>query len=167
MSKGDKSKGKAKAKKATAKKAAPKGGRRSLVAPILGVFLIFTAGVGYFMYGGKTSRADMKSASADCSKTGQKRHEMRSPLPAELFVGRVRAAYAAARDIPEVLDQLYCYCHCKENIGHKSLLSCYTDNHAAGCDVCVVEAEMAAQMTAQGYCAAEIQQAIDKRFGKS
>jgi hypothetical protein len=96
-----------------------------------------------------------------------RRAEHRRTLPASFFVGRVRAAYAAAQEIPEVVDQLYCYCRCRENIGHKSLLSCYADRHAAGCDICIVEAEMARQMTSKGYCPAEIQQAIDKRFGRS
>ena len=34
-----------------------------------------------------------------------------------------------ARD-PDVLDRLYCYCECDKHLGHKSLLSCYTDGHA-------------------------------------
>jgi hypothetical protein len=35
-----------------------------------------------------------------------------------------------AREIPDVLNQLYCYCECDKHRGHKSLLSCYTDGHA-------------------------------------
>jgi hypothetical protein len=39
---------------------------------------------------------------------------------------------AAARH-PDVLDQLYCYCHCdRPPFLHKSLLSCFTDRHGAG-----------------------------------
>ena len=47
---------------------------------------------------------------------------------------KVRAAYQVARDIPWVLDSIYCYCMCKENqaFRHISLLSCYVDGHAAG-----------------------------------
>jgi hypothetical protein len=46
----------------------------------------------------------------------------------------VREAYQVAREIPWVLDSIYCYCFCEENPAfmHKSLLSCYVDNHAAG-----------------------------------
>jgi hypothetical protein len=38
-----------------------------------------------------------------------------------------------AREIPWVLDSIYCYCFCEESpaFRHKSLLSCYTDDHAA------------------------------------
>jgi hypothetical protein len=40
-------------------------------------------------------------------------------------------AHQVAREIPDVLDRLYCYCGCDKHAGHESLLSCYTDNHAA------------------------------------
>jgi hypothetical protein len=45
----------------------------------------------------------------------------------------VRKAYQIAKEIPWVLDSIYCYCMCKESptFRHKSLLSCYVDNHAA------------------------------------
>ena len=59
------------------------------------------------------------------------RRETRPTLDPALFVGKARVAHAVARDIPDVLDQLYCYCGCDKSAGHKSLLSCYTDNHAA------------------------------------
>jgi len=47
---------------------------------------------------------------------------------------KVKAAYQAAKDIPWVLDSIYCYCKCKENPAtrHISLLSCFTGGHAAG-----------------------------------
>ena len=59
------------------------------------------------------------------------RRETRPTLPPTLFMGRVAAAYAVAKRVPALLDQLYCYCQCKENIGHKSLLSCYVGRHAS------------------------------------
>jgi hypothetical protein len=58
------------------------------------------------------------------------RRENRPTLAPERFSGKIRDAYAIARAIPEVLDQLYCYCSC-QSIGHKSLLSCYVDDHAS------------------------------------
>jgi len=45
----------------------------------------------------------------------------------------VRAAYAVAREIPQTLAELPCYCHCDKSIGHKSLHSCFTDDHGANC----------------------------------
>jgi len=58
------------------------------------------------------------------------RRETRPTLEPALYTGKARRAHEVAREIPEVLDQLRCYCHC-EGIGHVSLLSCYTDGHAA------------------------------------
>lgn len=60
------------------------------------------------------------------------RRETRPTLDPALFVGKARLAHQVAREIPSVLDQLDCYCGCQEAGGHKSLLSCYTDGHAAG-----------------------------------
>ncbi|MBI1894228.1 MAG: hypothetical protein HYS14_08975 [Candidatus Rokubacteria bacterium] len=59
------------------------------------------------------------------------RRETRPTLDPALFVGKARLAHQVAREIPGVLDQLYCYCECDKHLGHKSLLSCYTDGHAA------------------------------------
>ncbi len=64
-------------------------------------------------------------------------------LPAANFTGKTREAYAAAKEIPETLAQLPCYCHCDQAFGHKSLHSCYVDDHASHCAVCVDEALLA------------------------
>lgn len=46
---------------------------------------------------------------------------------------RVKQAYQVAKDIPWILDSIYCFCMCKESptFRHKSLLSCFVDNHAS------------------------------------
>jgi hypothetical protein len=59
------------------------------------------------------------------------RRETRPTLEPGRFVGKASVAHQVAKDIPDVLDQLYCYCECDKHLGHKSLLSCYTDGHAA------------------------------------
>ncbi|MBI2999509.1 MAG: hypothetical protein HYY46_13835 [Deltaproteobacteria bacterium] len=40
-------------------------------------------------------------------------------------------AYQVAQEIPDILDQLYCYCECDKHMGHLTLLSCFVDSHAA------------------------------------
>ncbi len=60
--------------------------------------------------------------------------ESRATLdPGQFNDARVKEAYRIAKEIPWVLDSIYCFCMCKEspNFRHKSLLSCYVDNHAA------------------------------------
>lgn len=57
--------------------------------------------------------------------------ETRPTLDPALFTGKAALAHQVAREIPDVLDQLFCHCSCDQFFGHKSLLSCYTDGHAA------------------------------------
>lgn len=87
-------------------------------------------------------------------------------LPASTFGEdeRLVRAYQAARAMPEVFDGLYCYCHCKEDMGHVSLLTCYESEHAASCDICLGEAAIAVQMHAAGASLEEIRRAIDARY---
>jgi hypothetical protein len=68
-------------------------------------------------------------------------------LPAADFTGKTRAAYKVAEQIPETLAQLPCYCYCDRGMGHKSLHSCFEDEHAAHCVVCVDEALLAYSLT--------------------
>jgi hypothetical protein len=78
---------------------------------------------------------------------------------------RVEETYRMAAAVPQVLDGLYCYCDCSENLGHYSLLECFQSDHAAGCDVCLSEALTAYRMTQQGASLAAIRKAIDDVYG--
>ena len=64
-------------------------------------------------------------------------------LSPELFTGNERLAYRAAKEIPQTLAQLPCYCHCDKGHGHKSLLSCFETEHGESCGICIGEALMA------------------------
>jgi hypothetical protein len=86
-------------------------------------------------------------------------------LDAEGFQdARVRDAYVAAKRYAHVLESIYCYCRCKENIGHRALVECFETDHASHCDVCMNEAIIAARMTEQGKNPTEIQTAIDAYY---
>ena len=67
-------------------------------------------------------------------------------LEPERFTGLTRDAYRAVKQIPLTIAQLPCYCHCDEGFGHKSLYSCFEDDHAAHCAVCVNEALLALRL---------------------
>jgi len=88
-------------------------------------------------------------------------------LPASLVPNEPGAseAYAAARRVPQVLDGLYCHCHCSKSFGHRSLLTCFESEHGARCDICMGEATLADQMAARGATLADIRKAIDAQFG--
>jgi len=79
-----------------------------------------------------------------------------------------RHAYMAARQIPAVLNQLYCWCHCREStiFHHRSLLECFESDHASQCSICMGEATLAYDMVKRGVTdVRQIQDAIDSRFG--
>ena len=81
---------------------------------------------------------------------------------------RQQQAYAAARAIPAVLNQLYCWCHCHEStiFHHRSLLECFESDHASQCGICMGEATLAYDMVKRGVTdVRQIQDAIDGRFG--
>jgi len=52
-------------------------------------------------------------------------------LDSNLFKGKAKRAYQIAREIPEVLAQMPCFCEC-EAFGHENLLDCFIDGHGAG-----------------------------------
>lgn len=85
-------------------------------------------------------------------------------LPAEDFTGKTRAAYRVAKEIPETLAQLPCYCHCDRGMGHKSLHSCFEDDHAAHCAVCVDEALLAARLQQSGLTPSQIREKIVAQY---
>ncbi|HEV2834377.1 MAG TPA: CYCXC family (seleno)protein [Pyrinomonadaceae bacterium] len=88
-------------------------------------------------------------------------------LEPEKFTGLVRDAYRAAREIPQTIAQLPCYCHCDRGMGHKSLHSCFEDDHASHCAVCVNEALLAAKLEKeQKLTPAQIRDRIVEQFGQ-
>jgi len=127
-----KKKKKAAARATPAKKKAPDSKRPSKY-PILLLTIgaILLAVGGWYLIQGRQSAPRSYPQTVQAAKPHSGLQETRATLPPTMFSGRVREAYAIARDIPEVLDQLYCYCRCRENFGHKNLLSCYVDNHAS------------------------------------
>lgn len=114
----------------------------------------------------------MLFALASCSKTGVKDPtslrggEARPTLSPLNYTGTTAVAYQAAREIPEILDSLYCYCECAKHSGHKSLLSCYVDEHAVNCDICIDEAVMAYDLHKQGKDVVAIREAVDARYSR-
>ena len=83
-------------------------------------------------------------------KTAPSLSALPATLSPELFTGNVRLAYQAAKEIPQTLAQLPCYCHCDKGFGHKSLLSCFESEHGENCGICIGEALMAYNLEKRG-----------------
>ena len=76
----------------------------------------------------------------------------------------VARTYEEARQVPQILDGLYCHCGCKEHADHRSLLTCFETDHGVGCDVCLQEAALAYRMHQDGATLKAIREAIDATF---
>jgi len=90
--------------------------------------------------------------------------ETRPLMSDAVFIGRVAEAYRIAAEIPKVIDSLFCYCYCKKNHQHKTLLTCYTSRHGSKCDICLGEVFYEYELYNQGKTLDEIVIAVDKKF---
>jgi Protein of unknown function with PCYCGC motif len=91
-------------------------------------------------------------------------------LPATLspamFSGQTREAYQIAKDIPETLAQLPCFCYCDYSVGHKSLHSCFEDEHSVGCALCQDSAMMAKELKEDGLNIEQIREKLIAKYSK-
>ncbi|WP_263365395.1 CYCXC family (seleno)protein [Edaphobacter bradus] len=71
-------------------------------------------------------------------------------------------AYKMAANIPDVLYQEPCYCHCDRALGHNSLHSCFEGTHGAACSTCMREVVYAYQQTKKGQTSAQIRAGIER-----
>lgn len=86
--------------------------------------------------------------------------------PALFTDAKARAAYQTAKDIPEVLEQLPCFCGCMMNMGHKNNLFCFMDQHGSVCDICEDIALDARDMHDKGLPVTQIQENIRAKYAR-
>ena len=87
--------------------------------------------------------------------------------PGQFADSATRHAYWVATQIPEVLNQLYCWCGCENTGQHRSNLACFEDHMGTDCEICQGTAEIAyAMLRAAGTGPAKIQAAVDARWGR-
>ena len=86
--------------------------------------------------------------------------------PDLLKTDKARKLYDQAREIPGVLDGIHCYCDCHDDpMNHRSLLSCFESDQAAGCYACGAEARLVHELHGEGRTLADIRSAVDRKFG--
>lgn len=78
----------------------------------------------------------------------------------------VAPAYEVARKYPRTIDRLHCFCECQESMTHRhrTLLTCFTTDHAAGCGICIREAILAGELKDKGLSDAEIENTVESAF---
>jgi hypothetical protein len=80
--------------------------------------------------------------------------------PKQFLDVQTQNIYAIAAKEKAVLYQEPCYCHCDKEIGHKSILDCFSDLHGSHCMLCKKEAVFTYTESQQGKTAAQIRQEI-------
>ncbi len=125
-------KGKRKSKQSKPEEKSPKKKNLTVIILVLVIAALVAVGVGLKLSSKKSSDKTVSAAVDDDSSL--RRGETRPTLsPAQFSYPKVAEAYQIAKDIPHVLDSVFCYCYCSEKpFYHKSLLSCFVDMHAAG-----------------------------------
>jgi len=150
-------------KKSRQKKASFSPPIKHLPIKIMAVIAILIGS--YFFYNNyardyPTGIKKITSANIDLLRGG----ETRPILSPARFVGKTAAAYKIAKDNRDLIDSMFCYCNCKKNIGHKSLLSCFADTHAVSCSICQDQAFYASSRYKKGDDITRVRAAVDKRF---
>lgn len=88
-------------------------------------------------------------------------------LPPEIFLDpKAREAYQVAKDIPDVLRELPCFCGCMRTHGHKNNLFCFMDEHGSACEICEDIALDAKTMHNNGASIKEIQENIRGKYAQ-
>ncbi len=133
-----------------------KGFKSSFFVPAAAVAIGLALYVGLDLY--------QRRPTPQSSGTGPRGEQV--TLDPRLFQGPVRQAYQAAEQKPALLAQLFCYCGCNREFGHRSLLECYRDSHGSRCAVCIGEALEAVKLEAQGTPVDQIRDVLRKRYAK-
>jgi len=106
---------------------------KNLPCPIL---LIFVLSVGLILANGERAKtfadeAEQKAFKALKEKMMDQKTGLPNTLDPSLIKGKDREGYQIAKEIPEILARIPCFCGC-EAVGHESLLDCFVDEHAVG-----------------------------------
>jgi len=132
-----------------------KAGNQNLWLGIAAVVLI--AGIAWY------AMRPADSATTETASVAQQQDPGATLSPA-LFQGVTREAYQVAKDIPEVLEELPCFCGCMKERAHQSNLDCFKDDHSSYCAVCQNIALDAAAMHKRGIDVVEIRKAVVDKY---
>ncbi len=97
--------------------------------PILSILFLLIQGE--FSEGISQETEDAKAFKVLKGKMTDPKTGLTKTLDPNLIKGEDRKGYQIAKEIPEILAQLPCFCGC-EAMGHDNLLDCFVDEHAVG-----------------------------------
>jgi Protein of unknown function with PCYCGC motif len=100
-----------------------------LLFPVVAIsFLLINGG---FSEGLPQEMDDAKAFKALKAKMTDPKTGLPKTLDPNLIKGKDREGYQVAKEIPDILAQLPCFCGC-EAVGHETLLDCFVDEHGVG-----------------------------------
>ena len=142
--------------------------RNAIFASAISFMALVGFGVGFAYAQNASEQSSQPSASANKQQSEIPAYHASRPTtplpetldPAQFTDTQTQNVYALAAKIKPILYQLPCYCHCDKEVGHTSLLSCYTDRHASVCALCQKEAVLAYTESQKGKTAAQIRKEI-------
>ncbi len=146
-----------KSKKSGAGKASAKNKKIKAASVSLGAVALAVAG--FTLLSKKRRRTGGPPAPA----TG-KLLETRPVLSHKMFSGKAAVAYKMAAEIPKVIDSQFCYCYCKRDHGHKTLLTCFTNTHGSKCGICMGEVIFAYELYKEKLSLDDIVVEIEDKF---
>ncbi|MBY0549166.1 MAG: PCYCGC domain-containing protein [Candidatus Obscuribacterales bacterium] len=113
----------------------------------------------------KSDKGDKVEKSEAANATAESREKLAEKvLDPSRFFGQAMIGYAAAKNAPEVMAKLFCYCGCDITDSHISLLDCFTSIHGVDCHICQEEAVLALKMTRDSKTVSDIQKAVDETY---
>lgn len=139
-------------------KKADTGNSKKVKTASISLGALAVAAAGFTLLSGKKKRTGPPA-----SATG-KLLETRPVLSHKMFHGKAVTAYKMAAEIPKVIDSQFCYCYCKRDHGHKTLLTCFTNTHGAKCEVCMGEVIYAYKLYKEQLSLDDIIAEMDKKF---
>jgi len=136
--------------------------------------VVILAGAGWAMFRGTTEPSPVAEAPQTAQLTPTAAPELLpvdtasiQTLPPEIFLDpKAREAYQVAKDIPDVLRELPCFCGCMRSHGHKNNLFCFMDEHGSACEICEDIALDAKRMHNNGASIKEIQDNIKGKYAQ-
>jgi hypothetical protein len=105
------------------------------MVPIVLILFVFVLALAVFNGGPANSFAQSVDDAKAFKTLKEKMKDAKTGLPKtldpKLIKGKDREGYQVAKEIPEILAQLPCFCGC-EAVGHENLLDCFVDEHGVG-----------------------------------
>jgi hypothetical protein len=147
--------------------------KRSILSLIFALAIVAAYAVPASMSPGSAVHAQWSDPQADVPAYHPLPPPKGQPLPAILSGDQLTGpffrekwqveVYKEAAEIPDVLYQLPCYCHCDRALGHTSLHSCFEGTHGAICATCAAEGAYAYKMTKLGKTPQQIREGIERK----